>query len=133
MMRLSIPHVLNRSRTSMPKLRTAIEDLLHPQPWTVMQAMDRHFGPDFRHCVNGNWVDRAAFSARIVGLRALVERATITVLDELLDGERYAQRHVIDLHMKDGERVLQEVYVFALLDTDGRFRRIEETTLVIES
>ena len=131
-MRAAIPRAPNRSRTSMPKLRTAIEDLLHHQPWTVMQAMDRHFGPDFRHCVNGNWVDRAAFAARIVGLRALVERATITVLDELLDGERYAQRHVIDLHLKDGERVVQEVYVFAQLDPDGRFHRIVEATVVME-
>lgn len=130
-MLVATPHAPNRPRMPMHYLRTAIEDLLNHQPGTVMQTMDRHFSPDFRQRVNGRWVDRAAFAAHILELRALVERATISVLDDLVNGERYAQRHVIDLLMKDGERIVQEVYVFALLDTDGRFRRIEETTLVI--
>jgi hypothetical protein len=116
----------------MPHLATAIEELLNPQPWTVAQAMDRHFGPGFRQRVQGTWVDRPTFAARLLELRALVERVTVTVLDELVNGEHYAERHVIDLRMKDGERVVREVYVFALLDPDGRFDRIEESTVVIE-
>ena len=115
-----------------PHLAAAIEELLNPQPWTVGQAMDRHFGPGFRQRVQGAWVDRPMFAARILELRALVERVTVTVLDELVHGEHYAERHVIELHMKDGERVVREVYVFALLDPDGRFHRIEESTVVIE-
>ncbi|CAN7300480.1 hypothetical protein [Caballeronia sp. LjRoot31] len=48
------------------------------------------------------------------------------------DADRYAERHVVDLIKRDGERILQEVYLFAERDPDGRFARIEETTLMLE-
>ena len=71
----------------------------------------------------------------IVLMRMLVAIAVdvvFVVLDELGDAGHYAERHVIDLVMRDGERVRQEVYVFAARDPDGRFARIEETTLTLE-
>ena len=71
--------------------------------------------------------------ARIVALREIVKHATITVLDELVDGECYAERHVVDLLKHDGERIHQEVYLFAERDPDGRFARIEETTLLLDN
>jgi hypothetical protein len=58
---------------------------------------------------------------------------TFTVLDELSEGDRYAERHRVDLVHRDGERALLEVYVFAERDTAGHFVRIEESTLVLES
>ena len=69
---------------------------------------------------------------RISDFRDVVEHATITVLDELDDADRYAERHVIDLLKRDGGRIRQEIYVFATRDPDGRFARIEETTLMLE-
>ena len=39
------------------------------------------------------------------------------------------ERHVVELLKHDGERVVHEVYLFAQRDPDGRFNRIEETTL----
>lgn len=69
------------------------------------------------------------FLARIINLRKSVNHATITVLDEVTDGNRYAERHVVDLAFRNGEQLRQEVYVFAERDLDGRFVRIEETTL----
>lgn len=116
----------------MTTIKDAVEDLLNNRQLTAEEAVDRHFGPTFRQRTNGSWDDRPAFLARIVLLREAVEHATITVLDELLDGDRYAERHVVDLVRHDGERVVQEVYVFAERDPDGRFARIEETTLMLE-
>ena len=73
-----------------------------------------------------NWESREEVAIRIAQLRLVFERATITVLDELRDGTRYAERHVIDLLKRAGGRVTMEVYVFAETDADGRFARIEE-------
>lgn len=50
---------------------------------------------------------------------SLVEHATITVLDELADDNRYAERHVVDLVQRDGDRLLQEASVFAERDSEG--------------
>jgi hypothetical protein len=33
----------------------------------------------------------------------------------------------------DGERIVQEVFVFARLDADGRFNRIEETSVAVDN
>lgn len=115
----------------MSALKQAIDDLFDPR-LTAEAALDRHFAPSFRQRVNGSWDDRCAFLARIVSFREVVERATITALDEFVDGRRYAERHVVDLLKRSGERILQEVYVFAERDRDGRFIRIEETTLVLD-
>lgn len=108
-------------------LRHAIEDLLAPQ-MPLDEALDRHFAPGFRQRAHGQWHDRAAFRARMAQLRARLVRATITVLDEHVDGLRYAERHGIDMLLHDGDRLVLEVFVFARLDAQGRFLCIEEVT-----
>lgn len=113
----------------MTTIKDAVDDLFNHQQLPAEEAVDRHYGPTFRQRTNGSWEDRPGFVARIVHLRNVVEHASITVLDELTDGPRYAERHVADLVQRDGTRMLQEVYVFAERDPDGRFVRIEETTL----
>lgn len=115
----------------MTTIKDAFNDLLNDHELPTDEAVDRHFAPTFRQRTNGTWAGRAAFLARIVDLRKVVEHATITVLDELTDGDRYAERHVVHLLQRDGERIRQEVYVFAERDADGRFVRIEETTLAL--
>ncbi|WP_322101944.1 nuclear transport factor 2 family protein [Paraburkholderia sp. J41] len=93
---------------------------------------DRHFGSDFRQRANGNWDDGSTFLARIARVREVIEHATITVLDEVSNGNRYAERFVIDLLKYDGARITQEIYVSAERDLDGRFVRIEEGTVLLE-
>ena len=93
--------------------------------------MDRHFAPDFRQRANGNWIDRTAFLDGMARLRRALDQAKITVIDEVAIGEHYAERHVVDLVMHDGARVLQEVYVFAQRGSDGRFVCIEEATVAL--
>lgn len=116
----------------MTSLKDAVQDLLHHQHLSVEQAVDRHFAPGFRQRTNGRWDDRDTFVARIAQLRERVDHASITVLDELADGPRYAERHRIELLMRDGQRLMQEVYVFAQLDPAGRFACIEEATVMLE-
>ena len=117
----------------MTTIKEAAEDLFNNPQLSVQEVVDRHYIPAFRQRTNGSWDDRAALVARVDEFRKHVEHATVTVLDELIDGEHYAERHVIDLLQRDGQRLLQEVYVFAQRDPDGRFVRIEETTLALES
>ncbi|AMM18629.1 hypothetical protein AX768_30905 (plasmid) [Burkholderia sp. PAMC 28687] len=116
----------------MTTIKDAVEDLLNNQQLTAEEAVDRHFDPAFRQRTNGSWEDRARVLARIVDLRRMVEHATVTVLDELTDGNRYAERHIVDLVQRNGTRTLLEVFVFAELGSDGRFVRIEETTQIYE-
>ncbi|WP_343722288.1 nuclear transport factor 2 family protein [Herbaspirillum seropedicae] len=115
----------------MASLKEAIEDLFNNPLLTAEEAVDRHFAPAFRQRVNGSWIDRASFLAAIVSLRASVDRVEVTVLDELSEGSRYAERHLIDLAKRDGKQLRQEVYVFAQRAEDGRFDQIEETTLAL--
>lgn len=110
-------------------IKAAIDDLLNNRQLSVEEAADRHFAPGFRQRTNGSWDDRSAFLSRITELREVVERATVTVLDELGDGERYAERHLIELARRDGEHIAQEVLLFAERDSAGRFVRIEEATV----
>ncbi|RTD85047.1 nuclear transport factor 2 family protein [Variovorax atrisoli] len=114
----------------MSTIKAAVDDLLNNRQLTAAEALDRHFGPTFRQRTNGRWDDRAAVLARAIQLRDVVEHATITVLDELAVGDRYAERHLIDLRHRDGTRTVQEVYLFAERDADGRFTRIEEAAVV---
>lgn len=118
--------------TGMSTIKQAVDDLLDPQ-LSVQASIDRHFVPAFRQRVNGSWIDRATFLDSIVGLRAALDHATVTVLDELVTGAHYAERHRIELFMRDGSLACQEVYVFAQRDADGRFVCIEEATIAIKA
>lgn len=116
----------------MTTIKDAVEDLFNHQTLSVEEAVDRHYAPSFRQRTNGTWDERPAFLARIAGLREVVDHVGITVLDEVTEAGRYAERHIADLVQRDGTRVRQEVYVFAERDSDGRFVRIEESTLTLD-
>jgi len=112
----------------MSVLKQAIDDLFDPR-LAVEEAFGRHFSAAFRQRVDGaGWTDRDGFIAGIAAAREAVDHVAVTVLDELADGDRYAERHRIELVRRDGGRTVQEVYVFAERDADGRFTRIEEAT-----
>lgn len=113
-------------------LKQAIDDLFDPR-LAAEEALDHHFSVSFRQRVNGDWLDRPTFLAGIIRFREVVESATVTVLDEFVDGDRYAERHVVDLRKRGGSRIRQEVYVFAQRDADGRFACIEEMSLPLRN
>ncbi|MCX4632039.1 nuclear transport factor 2 family protein [Streptomyces sp. NBC_01443] len=109
----------------------AINDLLFSPGVDLAEAVDRHFTPDYRQRTNGVWSDRTSFARHITRLRSLIRSGHIEVHDELRDGLRYADRHTVTLSHHDGHTSRTEVYLFAELASDGRFQRVEETTLLI--
>ncbi|MFD6913139.1 nuclear transport factor 2 family protein [Streptomyces virginiae] len=118
----------NATRTG---IKAALTDLLLDQDITLAEAADRHFTPDYRQRTDGEWADRSQFLDHIAHLRTLVAAGEIEVHEELHDGDQYADRHTCHITKKDGTTVSMEVYVFASMAPDGRFRRIEETTLML--
>lgn len=113
-------------------IHTVLDQLLNQQHLPLNEVLDRFFSPHYRQRTNGMWDDREAFAQHIRKLREVVASVRIDVLDELHDGNRYADRHCVYVTKRDGSSVVQEVYLFGELDEDGRFIRIEETTLMLE-
>jgi hypothetical protein len=113
-------------------IRAALTDLLFTPGLDLDEAADRHFAPDYRQRTDGDWADRTEFLAHITHLRTVVAGGSVEVHDELVDGTRYADRHTVEVTKTDGSTVRMEVYLFADVAPDGRFRRIEETTLMLQ-
>ncbi|MEV5277130.1 MULTISPECIES: nuclear transport factor 2 family protein [unclassified Streptomyces] len=113
-------------------IAAALNDLLLNRDITVAEAADRHFTPEYRQRTDGEWADRAEFIDHISHLRTVVADGRVVVHEELSDGDKYADRHTVDIVKTDGSSVSMEVYVFADLASDGRFSRIEETTLMLQ-
>ncbi|MFF8352672.1 nuclear transport factor 2 family protein [Streptomyces chartreusis] len=109
----------------------AINDLLFTPDLDLAIALDRHFAPDYRQRTNGEWSDRASFVQHMTRLRSLVRSGHIEVHEELRDGPRYADRHTVTITQHNGRTSRTEVYLFAQLAPDGRFQRVEETTLLV--
>ncbi|MYS86390.1 nuclear transport factor 2 family protein [Embleya scabrispora] len=109
----------------------ALTDLLFRPELHLDTAIDRHFAPDYRQRTDGVWADRAGFVEHIAHLRSVVVDGRIRLHEELSDGSLYADRHTIEVRKTDGSTVAMEVYLFGEFAPDGRFRRIEETTLML--
>lgn len=112
-------------------IHTALTDLLFTPGLDLTEAADRHFAPDYRQRTDGLWADRTEFLAHIAHLRTAVARGRVEVHEEFVDGHRYADRHTVDVTKTDESHVRMEVYLFAEFAPDERFRRIEETTLML--
>ncbi|MFF4319493.1 nuclear transport factor 2 family protein [Streptomyces sp. NPDC001568] len=110
----------------------ALNDLLFTPGLDLSEAIDRHFTPDYRQRTNGVWSDRADFTQHMTRLRSLVRSGRIEVHEELRDGPKYADRHTVTISLHNGRTSRTEVYLFAQLAPDGRFQRVEETTLLVE-
>ncbi|WP_406192967.1 nuclear transport factor 2 family protein [Kitasatospora sp. NBC_01560] len=113
-------------------IAAALNDLLFDRSLTVDEAADRHFTPDYRQRTDGEWADRAGFVEHIAHLRTIVAGGSVEVHEELYDGDKYADRHTASVTKTDGSTVRMEVYVFGEFGPDGRFSRIEETTLLLQ-
>ncbi|GHJ37147.1 nuclear transport factor 2 family protein [Streptomyces sp. TS71-3] len=113
-------------------IAAALTDLLFTPGLSLDEAADRHFAPDYRQRTDGRWDDRGGFLQHIAHLRTVVAEGGVDVLDELTDGRSYADRHTVRITKKDGGTVETEVYLFGEFAPDGRFRRAEETTLLLQ-
>ncbi|MEU6215749.1 nuclear transport factor 2 family protein [Streptomyces sp. NPDC090085] len=109
----------------------AINDLLFTPGTDLTEALDRHFTPDYRQRTNGVRSDRASFAEHITHLRSVILSGHIEVHEELRDGLRYADRHTVTVTQHNGRTARIEVHLFAEMSPDGRFRRVDETTLLL--
>lgn len=114
----------------MTNIKAALTDLFDRE-LALDNALDRHFAPDYRQRTDGTWSDRAEFADHIAHLRSIIRSADINIIDEHRDGTRYADRHTVDVAKVNGGRVVQEVYLFGQFAADGRFLRVDETTLML--
>lgn len=83
-----------------------------------------------RQRTGGVWSEWPAIARNLAHIRTMIRSVKIELLDELVLGAAYADRHVLTIEMRDGTRQVRESYVFGSLAPDGRFETIEEVTLV---
>jgi hypothetical protein len=112
-------------------VKAALEALLLRRDISVEDVIDRYFTPDYRQRTDGTRSDRAEFAAHIAHLREVVADLVVHVHEELSSGPTYAERHTVELTKTDGSPVLTEVYLFGERAPDGRFKRIEEVTMLL--
>jgi len=88
------------------------------------------FTEDYEQVTDGKHMDRTEFEAHVRHVKATVQSLRFTVLDAVRQGDRFADRHTVEITHLDGRKAVIEVYLFALL-RDGRFARINERTQVL--
>ncbi|MFP3989476.1 nuclear transport factor 2 family protein [Streptomyces sp. E11-3] len=113
-------------------INATLTDLLFTTGLALEEAVERHFAPDYRQRTDGVWTNRAQFTEHIACLKQLITSGSIEVHEELRHGHLYADRHTVTLRKRDGTTARSEVYLFGEYAPDGRFLRIEETTLLLD-
>jgi len=112
----------------MSSISQALYELLNDSETPVDTVLSRHFTDDYRQSTNGEWVDRAGFGQQMEYLRSGIDGADFEVIAEVLNGDVYAERHIVRVTQNDGTVAAQEAFLFAELAPDGRFRQLEELT-----
>ncbi|MDC4584781.1 hypothetical protein OW666_18645 [Acinetobacter baumannii] len=113
-------------------IASLLDDLLNHPELPLEEFLTRYFSKDYKQCTNGQWDNLDTFAQHALKLREVVKVAKIEVLDELHDAKLYADRHRVYITKYDGTKVVQEVYLFAELNSLGKLIRTQETTLMLE-
>jgi hypothetical protein len=111
---------------SYARISDALRDLVFDQRLTVEDAMDKYFAADYGHRNSGIARTRAEFAAMATGAREEIAHGTVTVLDEFRDGDRYSERHVLEVVKRDGSTERAEIYIIGRFADDGRFASLNE-------
>lgn len=104
------------------------QERTHPLEATV----DRYFTPDYTQRTDGAPSGRDGFIAHVRALRALAAAGSVKVGEAVREGDRIADRHEVTVTRTDGTASRIEVYLFGELAADGRLRRVDEVTRVID-
>jgi hypothetical protein len=96
------------------------------------QVLDRYYAPDYTHRADGKTLDRSEFAEMVAHARSQVAGGTVTVLDEFREGSAYAERHVLNITLRNGATQDREVAIFGAYAPDGRFRYLSETGFGID-
>ena len=94
-------------------------------------AVSRYFTEDYVQSVDGKTLDRAQFEQHLSVLRSQTKEIQFTFRTVVAEGDHIADVHRAHVVMKDGSRVVSDVYCFAQL-RDGKIAYIEEATRHVE-
>lgn len=100
----------------------------HPLEATI----DRYFTSDYTQRTNGALSGRDGFAAHIRALRAVAAEGIVKVSEAVREGDRIADRHEVTVTTRDGTTSRIEVYLFGELADDGRLRRVDEITRLVD-
>lgn len=104
------------------------DDDTHPLDATI----DRYFTPDYQQRTDGELLDRDGFAAHIRAVRALAASGRIEVREAVRQDHRIADRHEVTGTRHDGATSRIEIYLFGELADDGRFRRVDEISRLLD-
>jgi hypothetical protein len=95
-------------------------------------TLDRYFSPDYQQRTDGEVLDRDGFAAHLRAVRGLTAAGRIEVREVVVDGRRFADRHEVTVTRRDGTTSRLEIYLFGELAADGRLRRVDEISRVLD-
>ncbi|MCT1366981.1 hypothetical protein [Kocuria sp. HSID16901] len=113
-----------------PLMKKMLDEIFNQRRVPLEEIVETYFARGYRQRTNGSWSTRDEFVSHLSRVRDVVESMDITVASELVEGERYADHHILRIHKRNGESTVQEVYAFARRDQDGRFLELQEVTLM---
>jgi hypothetical protein len=115
----------------MSKLKDLLHDLLNEQDMPLEQAMDKYLRPTYRQRTNGHWDDRGGVTEHMAHLRAMSSTRTSSSWMRSPTGSSMPS----GTSSRSPSATVAAWFrrsTFGELDADGRFSRVEETTLMLE-
>jgi hypothetical protein len=108
------------------RISDALDELVFSPERSVEDVMDTYFADDYVHYSSGTAHSRAAFAAMVSAARSSISGGAVTTLDELRDGQSYAERHLLDVVNADGSVERKEIFIIGRYSPDGRFACLNE-------
>ena len=95
-------------------------------------VLDRYHCPGFELWNDGLRLDRARLLAHVRPARRNATAITIAVHQALMYDDRIAARYTLTATMRRGPVVATEIVAFGRLAADGRLRRLDQVTRVLD-
>ena len=96
-------------------------------------VFDRYHVPEFVLHNDGIVLDRDRLLAHVRPARKRAASVHTEVHDALSIGDRVAARYTLTAVMHRGQTITTEIFLFGELAEDGRLRRLDQLTRMIES
>jgi SnoaL-like domain len=95
------------------------------------EILDRYHSRGFELRNDGRWLDRDDLLAHAQAGRRNADRIDVDVHEVVRDGDRVAARYTLRALMRRGRIAASEIFMFGVLDPDGRLRRVEQLTRIV--
>lgn len=94
--------------------------------------LDRYCTPDFEQWNDGLRLGRDRLIAHARPARKNVTHVRTDVQDLVVSADRAAARYTLTARMRNGSTFVSEIYMFGTFAADGRLRRIDQITRVLQ-